>query len=61
MYEEKEDNQDIKMIYDDRSYKNIDFYFKVPINKFTFSSTKFEECKYEKGIMIFKYKPLILH
>jgi HSP20 family molecular chaperone IbpA len=55
---EKEDNQDIKMIYDDRCYKNIDFYFKIPFNIFTFSSNEYEEYKYHNGIITFKYKPL---
>ena len=51
--------QEIRKIYDNRSYKKIDFSFKIPINTFTLVGNKFEESKYDKGVLSFKYKQVI--
>ena len=56
--ERKDKNDEIKtkIIESNISKENLDFYFKIPINSFNFSSNKYDEYTFENGLITFKYK-----
>jgi hypothetical protein len=56
----KTDKSKIKMIQNTRSNEDIDYEFKIPIDSFSFCDHKPYSINYEKGLITFKYKPLLM-
>jgi hypothetical protein len=57
----KTDKSKIKMIQNTRSNEDIDYEFKIPIDSFSFASQKPYSNNYEKGLITFKYKSLLMN
>ena len=49
------------MIQNTRSNEDIDYEFKIPIDSFSFASQKPYSNNYEKGLITFKYKSLLMN
>ena len=57
----KTDKSKIKMIQNTRSNEDIDYEFKIPIDSFSFASQKPYSNNFEKGLITFKYKSLLMN
>ena len=57
----KTDKSKIKLIQNTRSNEDIDYEFKIPIDSFSFASQKPYSNNYEKGLITFKYKSLLMN
>ena len=64
IFAERKNDDEIKkssIIQSNISEENLDFYFKIPINSFTFSNNKYDEYTFKDGLMTFKYKNQIFN